>query len=321
MFKLLTAAFLLIGIAIPAQSRTTNYRIFMNQVERHATIHIPDRIVEQQTQAPVLFVFHDQGSGPTIIERQSRLLRKADREGFVVVFPSGHMREGLKGRYWNVAPFQAGDQDFKLMSDLEFIDRILAHLKTENVLDSARVFAAGFSMGGMMAYRLGCEKSEIFSALVSVGGAMTTPDCNPSHPVSVLHLHGFEDTRIPYLGGKSKKLGTSDKDQENHDFASDVDWPDTMSEIRAWTRRLSCKAEEPVNPDSDTLCQSYQCNAGARVKTCLSFTAGHEWMGWNYRLGENRASGDRSMMPKLDASSELMDFLTSLAPRKLSEVP
>jgi hypothetical protein len=54
-----------------------------------------------------------------------------------------------------------------------------ASLEPQYCIDPKRIFAAGLSNGAMMAYRLGCEVSD----LAPVAGAVAVGSCNPSRPV------------------------------------------------------------------------------------------------------------------------------------------
>ena len=65
-----------------------------------------------------------------------------------------------------------------------------------------RIYAAGYSNGGMMAYGLANYKSDLIAAVASVSGAMLDCIGNTSHPMPVLHLHGTDDYVLPYNGDK-----------------------------------------------------------------------------------------------------------------------
>jgi poly(3-hydroxybutyrate) depolymerase len=63
------------------------------------------------------------------------------------------------------------------------------------------VYLAGFSNGGMMALRAGCEKPLVFSKVASVAGTLIAPCANGLR--SARHIHGTSDTVVPYYGGWS----------------------------------------------------------------------------------------------------------------------
>ena len=62
------------------------------------------------------------------------------------------------------------------------------------------------SNGGFMSYHLACNLSSKIAAVASVTGSMsvqTYDDCNPSHPTSVLQIHGTLDGTVPLNGNSA----------------------------------------------------------------------------------------------------------------------
>jgi polyhydroxybutyrate depolymerase len=83
-----------------------------------------------------------------------------------------------------------------------------------NPVDRARIYFTGFSNGGMLAYRIAAEHPEIVAAVgvasATIGGvpAPNEPEWSvvrPKQPVAVLAIHGRDDTRIPYAGGRTAR--------------------------------------------------------------------------------------------------------------------
>jgi polyhydroxybutyrate depolymerase len=121
----------------------------------------------------------------------TRLDDQATTGGFVVVYPDP------VGGCWNTGvPCCSGSGD-----DVTFINRLLDRLSTDNRIDKSRIFAAGASAGGIMAYRVACELSDRFTAIASVAGLMGPQACRPARPVSILEMHGTDDSVVPYTGG------------------------------------------------------------------------------------------------------------------------
>ena len=54
----------------------------------------------------------------------------------------------------------------------------------------------------MFSYALACYSENFITAVVSVSGVMldTTSSCTPSQATAVMHIHGGNDTVIPYNG-------------------------------------------------------------------------------------------------------------------------
>jgi len=70
-------------------------------------------------------------------------------------------------------------------------------------IDTNRVYATGFSNGAMMAYEIALRKSHIFAAVAPVEGSVhvsyykTIEETNTTKPISILDIHGLQDTTIP----------------------------------------------------------------------------------------------------------------------------
>jgi poly(3-hydroxybutyrate) depolymerase len=73
-------------------------------------------------------------------------------------------------------------------------------LKSELCIDTTRIFAEGFSMGGSMSYALACEAPDMFRAVaVHSGGPMS--GCNKKNkPVAYFMTHGTQDATCTYPG-------------------------------------------------------------------------------------------------------------------------
>lgn len=83
--------------------------------------------------------------------------------------------------------------------DENFIMAVIEKLENEMCIDSSRIFAGGFSMGGAMSYALACRFPEKFrAAIMHSGGAMS--GCNQSNrgPVAFFITHGTNDRVCTY---------------------------------------------------------------------------------------------------------------------------
>ena len=161
--------------------------------DRIFLVHIPVGY-EPGTPVPLVFNLHGAGSNAMAQESVSRLFRKADQEGFVVVAPQA----SEPGRVWlGVYLDELGDPD------MEFLSALLNELQQQLDLDPNRIYATGLSNGGTMANRLGCDLPEFFAAIAPVAGAHSGLHlCEVSEPVSVLAIHGTDDLMIPYEGNE-----------------------------------------------------------------------------------------------------------------------
>jgi polyhydroxybutyrate depolymerase len=183
--------------------------------------------------------------------------------GFVVVYPdpvpdaSGDPTN-LEG-CWNAGTC-CGDAQTKGVDDVEFISSLLDLLITNAPVDKARVFVAGLSAGGMMAYRLACQLSNRFVAIASVSGAQVIKTCSPARPISILEIHGTDDSRLPYEG--------------------DQYFPSTMSTIQRWVALGGCATTPTKTVNGITSTSSWsQCRAGTVVRFDTVNGGHHSWFG------------------------------------------
>ncbi|MBN1607144.1 MAG: dienelactone hydrolase family protein, partial [Polyangiaceae bacterium] len=67
--------------------------------------------------------------------------------------------------------------------------------ESELCIDTSRIFASGFSMGGSMSYALACAMPEKMRAIAMYsGGSMSGCDQSNRGPVPIFISHGTEDT-------------------------------------------------------------------------------------------------------------------------------
>ena len=97
--------------------------------------------------------------------------------------------------------------DTQKLDDVQFISDIIDYMLVNyDLIDHQRIYAAGFSNGGYMAYRLSCDLSNRITAFGSVAGNMylidDDNDCmDQGRDIPIIHIHGTGDTFNPYYPG------------------------------------------------------------------------------------------------------------------------
>jgi polyhydroxybutyrate depolymerase len=163
-------------------------------VLRSFIVHVPAGDDTSQP-LPLVLNFHGATSTSEAQQSLSRMDVKADAEGFIVVYPEG------SSLHWNAGDC-CGDAATNGVDDVGFARALVAHVSEHACVDAQRVFATGFSNGGRMSYRLGCEAADLFAAIAPVAGVKSYPDqanspgCTPSRPVPLLDIMGTADERI-----------------------------------------------------------------------------------------------------------------------------
>jgi len=241
-------------------------------------VHVP-KSYAPPSRASVVLVFHGLNEDAGGIEQQAVMDPVSDVHGFLAVYPQG------LDNSWNAGGC-CGTSSMGMVDDLTFVRDLLAKLETEYCVDPKRVFAAGFSNGGMLSHRLACEMSDRIAAIGAVSGTLAIDGCAPPRAVAVMAVHGTGDFVVGYAdGGFSGAKGV----------------PPT---IAAWTKIDGCTDAMPTSvlKHGDASCDEYQaCTAGVAVRLCTIDQGGHQWPG-----GQNDFLGKLSV--DLDASSEIAKF-------------
>ena len=164
------------------------YSINHNGLDREYILYIPPNI-ESRTNLPVIFNFHGYQGRANQFFNMTDLIKIADENGVVLVYPQGAPLDGGPS-HWNAAPLSSSTPSFVSKSnvnDLEFFFYLLDDVNQNNILDLNRVYAIGYSNGGMFSHFLACNTENVFAAIGDVAGTMlleTYNNCNPSSPVS-----------------------------------------------------------------------------------------------------------------------------------------
>ncbi|GAA1790773.1 PHB depolymerase family esterase [Planosporangium flavigriseum] len=190
---------------------------------------------------------------------------QADRGGFLVAYPDGI------GRAWAVSRDCCGAPARDGIDDVKFIEQLVSAIAKATPVDRSRVYAAGISNGGMLAYRLACDASTF--AAIGVVSATLVGDCPNPRPTSVIHIHGTVDKTIPYDGGPGKR----DNDGTGP-VPAKIDGPPVSELLARWRRTDDC-APPTVTVKDPVTTSLAACPDGRAVELVAIAGAGHQWPG------------------------------------------
>ena len=263
---------------------------------------------------PLIISMHGGGGTAQLQAAMSQLVKLAQAQQIVVAFLEGN---GV------IQTFNAGDccgtaqtQD---IDDVAYVRAVIDDVEARNAINSSRIFATGFSNGGMMSHRLACALADRLAGIAAVSGASGEFDrtgtpyyaCNPARPIPVLHIHDTNDRNYPYAGGMGNGI-------------SSTDYYPVDATISDWIARNNLGNQATVVQVSPTTsCTTYatpadSSRASARVALCrvdppdlydpaneVVFGGGHSWP------GGIRSPGQKSDVPVTDfnASNYLWSFL------------
>ncbi|TXT34152.1 MAG: polyhydroxybutyrate depolymerase [Comamonadaceae bacterium] len=261
-------------------------------------IHVPASYTPQ-TPAPLLVALHGGGGNMDYQADDSKygLITKSEQAGFVVVFPNGYSRfENGKLATWNAGNCCGAARDAQV-DDTGFIRAVVAQVTTRMNIDRKRIFATGMSNGAMMSYRLACEMADVFTAIAAVAGTDNTRQCQPSRPVSVLHIHAKNDTHVLFEGGAGP-------DSVNKSAVTDyVSVADTVSK---WGKLNGCNAsaQRTLNKPGATCDVVAPCLGGTQLELCVTQSGGHSWP------GGQKSRGDEAPSQAISANDVMWDFFS-----------
>jgi poly(3-hydroxybutyrate) depolymerase len=161
---------------------------------RKYLLHAPSGLAAGMALA-VVFDLHGAGGNGSQQKGMSGFAALADKEKFLVVFP-----DGVDG-YWNVDDTCCGTAGKEKIDDVGFIKAILARLRTDICIDAKRVYVSGFSNGGGLTHRMGCDAADVIAAIAPVATDLRTQPCNTARPISMMEIRGMADSLEPYEGG------------------------------------------------------------------------------------------------------------------------
>jgi poly(3-hydroxybutyrate) depolymerase len=163
-------------------------------------------------------------------------LQKLSNNGAIFVAP-----QGLGGGWAN-----SGGQDMRLVDDM------LKLIEENYCVDTAHIFANGFSYGGGMSYAIACNRAKVFRGVAIYEGAVLSGCDNGNDPIAYWQMAGLTD------GTCTVGMGVGMRD--------------------SFVRKNGCTPQNPPQPPNPPpylstgghICTDYQgCSAGHPVRWCV----------------------------------------------------
>jgi MYXO-CTERM domain-containing protein len=176
--------FLAVAVAPSLGAAQTWQDFQVGNVTRKALVYVPKGL----DAPPLLISLH--GRGIPASWNQGGMMKFepiADREKFIVVYP-----EALNDLNWDLGG----------TSDIDFVLQIIDDMSEQHGIDRNRVYASGFSMGGMFSHTLACRIPDKIAAIAPGNGYPLggLSGCDQSRHVPIFHMHGTADDFVPYSG-------------------------------------------------------------------------------------------------------------------------
>ena len=169
-----------------------NKNLFFDGQNRSYIVYIPASY-NANSSTPILFNFHGGGGTSSgFMNNENDMRPISDTAGFIAVYPQAAIDPIDGSNAWlHKTP--------TTHNDVYFIEAIIDSLSSEFNIDNDRIYACGYSEGGIFSYELGCRLNNRIAAFASVSGSMLTDSyrvsngfgsCSPSHPTAVLLIPG-----------------------------------------------------------------------------------------------------------------------------------
>ncbi|MEH2179641.1 extracellular catalytic domain type 1 short-chain-length polyhydroxyalkanoate depolymerase [Nostoc sp.] len=234
---------------------------------------------------PLVLVFHgDDGNGRSI-SNVTRFNELADQKGFIVVYPDGINQK------WSLKGNTQGKVD-----DVLFVSALINHLQQQLNIDSHKVYATGFSRGGILTQALACKLPDKIAGFASVAGSLPVrlkPSCQPQTPISMLTINGTNDRDVLYEGNDHTQRGA---------LVSISDM------VKFWRSHDQCSlSNASLNFSEDKVKTAIYtgCNGNSEVWQLAVVNGGHFWPGGS---STDKSLNKFNAKLGLNASETIWDF-------------
>lgn len=278
----------------------------VNGTRRRYVLYIPQAVGDGGCQMPVLLMLDGRGGTPWTGMRTTLWNEKADREGFVVIYPEALRLEpdGPQHFLTNPQMWYAGsggsDVERSEVDDVEFLRRVIEDAAGHVRIDPRRVFMSGFSNGAAMTYRFALACPELLAGIAPVAGHYRgSADAVLRSPVPMIGFFGQQDPLSPFDGG-----------------LVDLPWgrresrPAALDSMRTWARLCGHREDACRCVEEDGVTRWFCGKPGAREE--IRFVAiaglGHVWPGGHRILPESLVGRGSD---RVRANDEIWEFFSA----------
>lgn len=152
--------------------------------------------------ASLLFLMHGSGGkGSDMAKTATKLESISDREQLIIVYPTGYQN------YWNECRrFSTAVANKEDVNEQAFFGAMIRYFDSLYKINREKVFAAGMSGGGHMAYKLGLTMPGTIKAIGAIIANLpdsASMDCVATgKALPVMIINGTLDETNPYNGGE-----------------------------------------------------------------------------------------------------------------------
>jgi polyhydroxybutyrate depolymerase len=192
--------FILLSFSLSISAQYSTHSFIYGGVTRQYLLYIP---ASYDGSVPVPFILALHGLGDNMNNFAGVDFNDiADTANFIFAIPQALVDTVLTGETaWNSGAGEFGITLNPGVDDVGFLNAVIDSTAKYYNIDQTRLYATGFSMGGFMTNRLGCELNNRIAAIASVSGTIGNGiTCTPTRVVPSCHFHGTLDQIVSYNG-------------------------------------------------------------------------------------------------------------------------
>lgn len=217
---------------------------------------------------PTVIVLHPFTGDALTTAKYSGFLQAAIPRRFNVVVPEGVANE------WRDSP-DAGEAG---IDDVGFIASLTEGLVRAGIAHPERVFIAGISNGGMMAFAVVAARPDLFAGIGTISGAMPRhvfDNLRLPKPMSLVMINGDADDVLPYRGGD-----VGSRDAFFRSIAGVEDTADAFAKANGCGPNIEPRRTRIRDGKRRIERIDWDCPANAAVRVVKIIGGGHDVIGW-----------------------------------------
>ena len=199
----------------------------------------------------------------------------AEKNGYVIAFGEGTpSAEGYHFLGWNGGTCCLFNTTISV-DDVAYAKLVVELTRSRVNIAANRVYAMGWSNGGLMVERLGCEAWDVFNGVAADASAVILGSgyedglarCDAAFKggqIDYMHFHGTVDTIVPWVGG--------------HDTRER--FPSTLENLSRWVARNGCdNVQMQTYNDRKNFTNIFwpNCRGNTSVELMTVWYAAHAW--------------------------------------------
>ncbi len=198
-FNILLFSFLFVSAVSFAKVETGSFSY--GGVSRSYLVFLP-QAYDGSKKLPVVFNLHSDGKSAQWHSNYTGINSVADTAGFIVVYPDAYYTSAAGYKSFNrdaiIAPIMPNGPDNR---DIGFIEALIDTMNSKYRTDLDRLYIAGLSGGGYLAFKMAFQFNNRFAAIAAVGPELSiaTASSNTNlRKVPLLYFFGTNDPIIPF---------------------------------------------------------------------------------------------------------------------------